>query len=128
MLLETRGKQANIDAIVGLNYIFMAIVVVMILPLIWISRDSISSFYYRALAASGIIDATLTILAVLLHRIYVQKHPAAPSAIFTSLDAYGNPVPTPTPVQKRHIHPFLWLLGIYLAGQIILSIIFAVTR
>lgn len=128
MLTETRGKESRIDNIVNINYVLMAIVILMLLPIIWFSSDSFDSFYFRLLAAFGIVDATMTILAVILHRLYIQKHPEAPSTIFsvtTKLDPNGNPVPVQAQVQKRHIHPLIWLLGIFIVGQFVISLLFA---
>lgn len=128
MLVETRGKQSNIDTIVNFNYALMLVVVLMILPLIWIDTSSFASFYYRLLAAFGIIDATLTILAVILHRMYVQKHPQAQSAIYTVVTQpgpNGQPVQVQTAVKQRHLHPLVWILGIFLIGQLVISLLFA---
>lgn len=129
MLAQTRGKESRIDNITAVNYMFMGLVVLLILPLIWVTDTDFASFYYRLLAACGIVDATLTILVVILHRMYIQKHPTAPSAIFSvtsRLDPQGNPVPVHAEaVQKRHIHPLVWLLGIFLIGQLVLSFLFA---
>jgi hypothetical protein len=128
MLSQTKGKQSNIDIIVGVNYALMGVVILLIFPLIWLSSDNFSSIYYRILAACGIVDATLTILAVILHRMYVQKHPEVTSTIFnvtTKLDANGAPVPVHAEVQQRHIHPLVWILGIFLIGQLVLSLMFA---
>ncbi len=128
MLVETRGKQSSIDTIVNVNYVVMGLVILLIFPLIWLTDSSFPSFYYRLLAACGIIDVTLTILAVILHRLYVQKHPEVQSAIFsitTKLDANGIPVPVHAVEQKRHIHPLIWLLGIFIVGQFVVSILFA---
>lgn len=128
MLTETRGKQASIDNIVNVNYALMSIVILLIIPLIWLPSTDFAGFYYRLLAACGIIDATLTILAVILHRLYIQKHPEALSTIFsvtTQLDANGSPMPVQAEVQKRHIHPLVWLLGIFIVGQFVISLLFA---
>lgn len=126
MLSQTSGKQSNIDNIVNVNYVVMAAVILLILPLIWVSGADKGSFYYRILAAIGIVDATLTILAVILHRMYLQKHPKAPSVIFTAtpqFDANGNPVPVRAEVQHRRVHPLVWIFGIFLIGQLILSLV-----
>jgi hypothetical protein len=128
MLVETRGKQPSIDMIVNVNYVLMSLVVVLLLPLIWLATDGIPGFYYRLLAACGIIDGTLTILAVILHRLYLQKHPTAQSVIFsvtTQVGSNGQSVPAQVVEQKRHIHPLVWLLGIFIVGQFIISLLFA---
>lgn len=129
MLVETRGKQASINTIVNVNYVLMSLVIVLILPLIWLADTDFPSFYYRLLAACGIIDGTLTILAVILHRLYLQKHPESQSAVFsfaTKLDSNGQPVPMQAFEQKRHIHPLIWLLGIFIIGQIVVSLLLGV--
>jgi hypothetical protein len=129
MLVETRGKQAPIDTLVNANYAVMTVVIVLILPIIWLTAADFPGFYFRLLAACGIIDGTLTILAVILHRLYLQKHPEAQSAIFsvtTQLGSNGQPVVTQAVTQKRNIHPLVWLLGIFIIGQIVISLLFAV--
>jgi hypothetical protein len=129
MVAQTLGKQTLIDRIVYANFVFMAAVIVLLLPLIWGSGPEEGGFYYRLLAACGIVDATLTILAVILHRLYLQKHPEAKSTLFnvmTKLDDKGVAVPVPVQAQKRRIHPLIWLLGIFLIGQLVLSFLFAV--
>lgn len=130
MIAKTTGKQSNIDKIVYSNYIFMGIVILLILPLIWISDFEFGGFYYRLLAAAGIVDATLTILAVILHKLYIQKHPEEQSTIFsvvTTMDPNGNPIPVQAEVQqKRRMNPLVMLLGIFLIGQLVLSALFAI--
>lgn len=128
MLVDTRGKRASIDTLVNFNYGVMAVVIILILPLIWLTPMDFPGFYFRLLAAFGIIDGTLTILAVIFHRLYLQKHPEARSPIFTvttQLDSNGHPVVAQTVAQKRSVHPLLWLLGILLAGQLAASLLFA---
>ena len=126
MLTETRGKQKNIDGIVLANYVMMTVVVALILPLIWLGSTDFPNVYARILAAFGIIDATLTILAVILHRMYIQKHPKIESTIFTvqtALDANGQPVAVKAEEPKRHTNPLVWILGIFLGAQLFLSIV-----
>lgn len=117
------GKTGLIDKIVWANYAFMAVVVFMFLPIIWLS-DSLEfdGFYYRLLAAVGIIDATLTILATIYHMLYLQKHPEQKSVLFTvqaqGVDENGKPIKGQMTTQRR-IHPLLWLLGFFLLLQVI---------
>ncbi len=114
MLAKTRGKAPHVDQIVTTNYGFMGAVVIMLLLLVFIGFDSFGSIYYRFLAALGIIDATLTILAVALDRLYLNKHPElAP--------------PPKVPGQKkrsRGMSILLILLGVYLVFQLIVSVVF----
>lgn len=128
MLVDIRGKRPLIDNLVNANYAVMTVVIGLILPLIWFNASDFPGFYFRLLAAFGIIDGTLTILAVILHRLYLQKHPEAQSAIFsvtTQLGSNGQPVLTQTITQKRHIHPLVWLLGLFIIGQMVISLLFA---
>jgi hypothetical protein len=128
MLVETRGKKPLIDNLVLANYAVMTMVIVLILPLIWFTAADFPGFYFRLLAACGIIDGTLTILAVILHRLYLQKHPEAQSSIFSATTQFGSdgqPVYTKD-VTRRRIHPLLWLLGIFIIGQFVISILFAI--
>lgn len=129
MLSETKGKKIGIDLIVNSNYVLMFIVVILAMPVLWLDSGSFPGFYYRILAAFGIIDATLTILAVIIHRMYIQKHPETQSTIFsvaTQLDANGVPVKVQTVTQKRRIHPLIWLLGIFIVGQMVISLLFGI--
>jgi hypothetical protein len=91
-LSKTTGKQKNIDTTVSVNYFFMAIVVLMLLPVIFLNdNSSLPSIYYRSLAAAGIIDATLTLIAVILHKLYVQKHPTLTDNVFNLQQIPGQP-------------------------------------
>ncbi len=130
MLAQTLGKDTIINRIVIANYIFMAIVVSLLSLLILASGNiEFSGFYYRILAAAGIIDATLTILAVILHRMYLSKHPEENSKIFniaTALDQNGQQVQIKQEVNNppRHTNPLIWVLVILLGGaQVLLPII-----
>ena len=128
MLYGTTGKTTTIDRLVLANYIFMVLVVLMLLPLIWAGTDQFGEFYYRPLAALGIIDATLTITAVALHKLYLNKHPQEQSQLFTAQLQLGpNGQPVAAQVQpKRRTNPLLLLFGLYLAVQLVISLVFAV--
>ncbi len=84
VLAKTLNKEAYLDRIVYANYIFMAGVILMLVPVIFVDNggDILGDVYYRLLAALGIIDATLTLLAIILHRLYLQKHPSVQSVVF----------------------------------------------
>lgn len=99
VLAKTTGKESRIDNTVFANYLFMALVVAMILPIIYIQdATTLGEFYFRGLAALGIIDATLTLVAILLHKIYLQKHPTVVSPVFAIPQA-TNQVPGQPGVQ-----------------------------
>jgi hypothetical protein len=128
LLTELRGKKPSIDAVVMVNYVFMGLVVALLLPIVWTASTNFPSFYYRLLAACGIIDGTLTILAVIQQRLYLQKHPELKSTIFSvtpQFDSNGQPIPVAAVEQKRRIHPLVWLLGIYIVGQVVVSLLIA---
>jgi hypothetical protein len=131
MLHKTTGVEAKINNAVYANYVTMGIVVILVLPLIWLAdAGDFPDFYYRLLAAMAIIDATLTVLAVIWHKLYLQKHPKAPSQLFiiqpqtSAVDANGNPVPQAVEVRKKGMNPLLVILIIFLALQFVAPIVF----
>lgn len=125
MLHQSTGKTSTIDNIVKFNYLFMVIVVGMILPIIYFDTGSFDGLYYRFLSAFAIIDATLTIVAVALHRLYLNKHPKDASALFSTspvqLDANGQQVVVQQ-APKRHTNPLLILFAIYLIFQLLSAV------
>jgi phosphatidylserine synthase len=133
-LAKTLGKQHNIDLIVHWNYVFMAVVVILIMPVIFMAdQDLLTPFYYRFLAACGIIDATLTLVAVILHKLYLQKHPKLVDNIFSIQPVPGQPGSTQyvqvqnAPGQpKRGTNIFVFILIAYLAVQFAAGIILGI--
>lgn len=113
MLAKTRGKTSLIDKIVLTNYVFMAVVVVLILTVIYAGFEILDGFYGRFIGAMGIIDATLTIVAVAMHRLYLNKHPEMVPAA----------APGAQP-RRRGMGVLLVLLLAYLAFQLIASLMF----
>jgi hypothetical protein len=139
VLAKTLGKESNIDTVVFVNYVFMTVVVLMLLPVIFSNYDeSLGGFYYRVLAAAGIVDATLTLVAVILHKLYVQKHPKVTDPVFSlpqapavpgQAPAAGQPAPTtaaPAPPPKKHMNIFVVLLIIFLGFQLLSSLVVVV--
>lgn len=126
LLEDSVGKESRIDTLVRVNYIFMIIVIAMLLPLIWIGTDAFGDMYVRILAASGIIDATLTIMVAIYTRMYIQKNPEASVSLYAPVayDAQGNPIAISN--QKRRIHPLIWILGIFIFGQFFIGLLFAI--
>jgi lysylphosphatidylglycerol synthetase-like protein (DUF2156 family) len=111
VLYRIRRFEKRIDAIVSTNYIFMATVVAMLFAVIFSGSPSdLGEFYYRLLAAVGIIDATLTITAIIMHKMYLQKHPV--------LSAHGEQANS---AQSKNFwkNPLVILLIIFLAFQVI---------
>jgi hypothetical protein len=134
VLAKTTGKQASIDKVVYANYCFMVVVVLMLLPVIFLENSSevLGSFYYRLLAAFGIIDATLTLIAVILHKLYVQKHPAVTDPVFNLVQP-GQQAAAQTPgtnapatQTKGGMNIFVKILIAYIVLQFLGGIIVAV--
>ncbi len=129
MLHKTTGLDAKINNIVYGNYVMMTLVITLLLPLLWLaSHAEFPDFYYRLLSAAAIVDATLTILAVILHKLYLQKHPALKSDLFSTViyttDANGNQVSQTVAPSKRRMNPLLVILGLLLLFQLIGPLVF----
>ncbi|MEK7059283.1 MAG: hypothetical protein AAB971_00810 [Patescibacteria group bacterium] len=122
ILAKTLGKQANIDNIVYANFIFMVIVVLMLMPVIFVGdNNTLGAVYYRLLAACGVIDATLTLIAVILHKLYIQKHPTIKDNVFNLQPIPGQPgqyVQASAPQPRRGMNIFVVLLIIYVVLQL----------
>jgi len=140
-LSKTTGKQSAIDNTVYANYCFMFIVVVMLMMVIFLSdsADVLGPIFYRFLAAFGIIDATLTLIAIIAHKLYVQKHPTPKATIFSMPLALGQVATNTNPGQlapqqapKRHMNIFVILILIYAGlqflGAIVVGILGKVSR
>lgn len=126
VLAKTLHKQSYIDKVVVANYVLMCVVVLMLLVLIFApSLDAFNGFYYRLLAACGIVDATLSLIAIILHRVYVQKHPAIKDAVFNAPQATGQPatpVSTATAPPHRGINIFVGILIAYIVLQLVVGL------
>jgi hypothetical protein len=122
VLYKTLGEQQLTDRVIYANFFFMFIVVVLFIPAIFTSFDNtLSSLYYRFMAAMGIIDATLTILTVILHRIYLQRYPRALDAT-TAVPQIATQGSLPTPVSTpAHSHGALNVVIYVLAGLMALQ-------
>lgn len=130
VLAKTLGEESYIDNIVYGNFVFMFFVVLMLLPVIFFGSEQFDSIYYRLLAAFGIIDATLTLLTVILHKLYLQKHPKVNDAVF-AIQPGGPNTPASTQAQpqahqpKRGMNILVIILIAFLALQFIGSIMVA---
>lgn len=62
---------------VYVNYAFIALVAFLILGLMYLPDGDklLGQFYGRLLAASAIVDATLSVVVAVMYRLYVQAHP-----------------------------------------------------
>jgi hypothetical protein len=77
ILSKATGKENLIDNIVYANYIFIALVFLMLQPIVHMHNPELvlGQFYYRVLAACAIIDGTLSVLTIIFHKLYMHKHP-----------------------------------------------------
>ncbi|MDP3881304.1 MAG: hypothetical protein Q8Q31_00300 [Nanoarchaeota archaeon] len=125
ILSKALRKEDYLDMIVYLNYLFMAIVVLMLLPIIYLNNATqiLGEFYFRVLAAAGIIDGTLSILTIIFYKIYAHKHPKAENLLQGGWTP-GQPVQKSE--KKKGLSIWVWILIIYLAAQIALPIIFLI--
>lgn len=123
VLTKTLGKQSNINTIVYANYSFMLIVILLLIPVIFVGGNGgLAPLYYRFLAVFGIIDATLTLVAIILHKLYVQKHPKINDPVF-NVQQYpgqivGQNIQAAAPPAKRHMNIFVIILIGYVVIQI----------
>lgn len=114
VLYRIRGFEKRIDTTVTANYVFMATVVTMLTIVIFApSASDLGEFFYRLLAAIGIIDATMTITAIIMHKMYLQKHPELAAQAAKATKASSN----------FWRNPLVVLLLLFLAFQIIGSMI-----
>lgn len=76
-LLDIQLMYKKVTPYVYANYVFVVLVACMILGLVYSpdGSDLISGFYGRALAASAIIDVTLSVVVAVMYRLYLQQHP-----------------------------------------------------
>lgn len=89
----------------------MVAVVGMLLVVIFSGDPTLlPNFYYRLLAAIGIVDATLSISAIIMHKLYAQKHPVA----------VPNNAQTPAPQPKSFWkNPLVVILLLFLGMQLV---------
>ena len=72
LLSRALNKENYLDGLVYLNYVFIGIVALMILPIIY-AENTLVGLYYRFLGAAGIMDGTLSILTIIFYKIYTHK-------------------------------------------------------
>lgn len=129
VLSKTTGNTSTIDNVVYTNYLFMFIVVAMLLPIIYASDTTeLGDVYYRLLAAFGIIDATLTLVAIILYKMHLEKHPKADQALYgevavTTTAEDGTKVIVKT---RKRMNILLVLLFVYIGFQLISGLVVAV--
>lgn len=127
VLAKMVGSQTSIDGLIYANYFFMALVVMMLVPVIFAADSAtISDFYYRILAAAGIIDATLTLIAVIMHKLYLQKHPKVVDNVFAIPLQNGTAQQQQAAPPRRGWNIFVILLVGYAALQLGIGLLFLI--
>ena len=122
------GNDHTIDNVVYANYAFMMVVILLILPIIYSSDASaMGDVYYRLLAAFGIIDAILTLLAIILNKLYLQKHPKVDPSVFGNEPIMiGSAGAATTSQPKKGMSILVIILIAFLGLQLISGLVFAV--
>ena len=113
ILAKALDKETYLNVIIYINYLFMALVVLMLQPLIYIENPEkiLGEFFFRGLGALAIIDGTLSILTIIFYKLYMNKHPKIENPLSVN----------PNLPQKRGLSIWVWILIIYLAIQILSS-------
>jgi hypothetical protein len=113
ILSKALKKENYMDIIIYINYVFMAIVILMLQPVIFIDNASkvLGEMFFRILGAVGIIDGTLSVLTIIFYKLYMHKHPEEQNALATGMQSGKT--------QKKGLSIWVWILISYLAIQII---------
>jgi len=108
-----RKASKFIDRLITSNIAVTAATAGLIMPLLFIAnpKDTLGDFYYRLLAAIGIINGTLTVLILIFFRLFLQKHPNAKKQI----KLFSG---------KSKISIWVWILFIFLSLQVVPYLIF----
>jgi len=120
ILSKVLKKEKYMNTIIYVNYIFMAIVVLMLQPVIFIDNASkvLGEMFFRILGAAGIIDGTLSVLTIIFYKLYMHKHPEIQNALAAGMETGKK--------QKKGLSIWVWILIIYLLIQIVFPLIFFV--
>jgi hypothetical protein len=120
ILSKALNKENYLDVVVYLNYVFMVIVVLMLLPVIYVDNATreLGEMYFRFLGAAGIIDGTLSVLAMIFLRVYMHGHPKEENPLDNRLQ--GQPV---LKSEKKGWSIWVWILIIYLIVQILFPLL-----
>ena len=118
ILSKALKREKYLDMIVYLNYAFIAIVVLMLMPIIYIDNafSVLGEIYYRFLGAAGIIDGTLSILAIIFYKLYMHKHPEEQNTLAGGVQSGKT--------QKKGLSIWVWILIAYLLLQVVLPLLF----
>lgn len=112
LLSKATKKEKYLDAIIYANYFCIVAVLLMLAPATFIEEapSVLGDFYYRQLAAIGIVDGTLSILTMIFYKLYMIKHPKEMDLIL------GSPA-AKKPQARRGLGLWVGVLLIYLLFQ-----------
>ena len=116
-------KEKYIDNTIYVNYFFMAFVVLMLIPVIFVENATrvLGEMYLRILGAIGIIDGTLSILTIIFYKVFMHNHPKEESPLEKQTTyIQGNAKPQ----KEKKLSLWVWLLIAFLFLQIVLPLIF----
>lgn len=116
ILSKALGKEKYLDNIINVNYLFMAIVVLMLQFVIYVEEAKyvLGEMFFRILGAIGIVDGTLSILVIIFYKLYMHKHPKIDNELAHS--------------EKKGLSIWVWILIVYLITQIIFPLFFLMFR
>lgn len=121
ILSKALNKTRYLDIIIYANYLFMIIVVFMLQPIIFLNNalSVMGEMYFRFLGAAGIIDGTLSILTIILYKIYIHKHPRIENPLQPGNKVENNEV---YEKKRKGLSIWVWILLIYLFLQIVVPL------
>lgn len=121
ILSKALHKENYMNLVIFINYAFMAVVVLMLQPVIYIGNSlrELGEIFFRILAAVGIVDGTLSILTIIFYRLYMHKHPKMDNPLQGNLQ---GPAGSKSP--RRGLSIWVWILIIYLIVQIGFPLVF----
>jgi hypothetical protein len=114
ILSKALDKEKYLNIIIYLNYIFIAIVVLMLIPVIFIRTaiNTLGEIFFRFLAAAAIIDGTLSILTIIFYKMYIHKNPKVEDQLQPQQDK-----------RRGGLSVWVWIVIIYLLFQALLSML-----
>lgn len=121
ILSKALRRENYMDVIIYLNYVFMAIVALMLQPVIYTDNATrvLGEIYFRLLGAAAIIDGTLSILTIIFYKLYMNKHLKLDNPLQDNL-----PQAETSQKAKRGLSIWVWILIVYLFVQIVFPMVF----
>lgn len=74
-LMDIRAVHMKVTPYVYANYVLVILVSLLLFGAVWSHVYLLDGFYGRLLAASAIVDVTLSVVVAVIHRLYLQKQP-----------------------------------------------------